>query len=468
MPNSRPVIHWFRRDLRIADNTALIAAAKQSPLVIPVYVLSDWKNSHAWTGAPRQAFLCGCLESLGSDLGSIGGQLVIRQGWAVDQLERLLIETRAQAICFNRDPDPFGRAMELQVRAMAARHGASVHDFKDATLHERDEILNATGLPYRVFTPYSKAWLKAEKSPSQPSPRRLATPGGILSLPIPSLATWNLPNSPLPIESGEKAARKRLSDFLANPIFSYAALRDFPGAASTSGLSADLRFGTLSIREIYSESVAAAAGRSVEERKSVFTFVNELIWREFYRQILWHWPEVLEQEFNPKFRCLEWREPGAAFQRWCDGLTGFPIVDAAMRQLNSTGFMHNRLRMITAMFLTKDLHVDWRHGERYFMQRLVDGDIASNNGGWQWSAGTGADAAPYFRIQNPWSQTKRYDPEGRFIRAWVPELKDVAAAKFMQEPTPGLPLAKDYPPPMVNHAEEREVALQRYAVAMKR
>ena len=465
MINSRPVIHWFRRDLRLTDNTALAAAAKTSSGIIPVYVLSDWKNAHEWTGPARQEFLCGCLKSLAQNLDRIGGRLVIRRGNAVDELERLATESGATAIFFNRDPDPFGCSIEIRVREMAARLGLVVHDFKDAAIHEREEILTGTGQPYRVFTPYSRAWLKADKPAPLPAIRHLKTPAGISSLPLPELAAWNLKSAAHIPEAGEKAARKRLADFLAGPIFDYAVKRDFPAAAATSGLSADLRFGTLSIREIYKKCLQASENTTVPQRKSVFTFVNELAWREFYMQILWHWPEVLGHEFNPKWRGLAWREPGPDFERWREGTTGFPIIDAAMRQLNATGFMHNRLRMIVAMFLTKDLHIDWRHGERHFMQRLVDGDIAANNGGWQWSAGTGADAAPYFRIQNPWSQTQRYDPDGAFIRKWVPELRDVAQARLMAPPHDGMALAKNYPAPMVDHAREREVTLEMYSKA---
>jgi deoxyribodipyrimidine photolyase len=357
-----PVIHWFRRDLRLTDNTALNAAVKTGEPVIPVFILSDWKHEHRWTGAPRQEFLCGCLKSLAQNIEAAGGKLIIRRGEAAKELEKLARETKAGAIYFNRDPDPFGRTMEERVRA----RGCPVHAFKDAVMHEANEVMTGAGGSFRVFTPYSR------------------------------------------------------------------------------------------IR------VELSANSTAVERKSIHTYINELIWREFYMQILWHFPEVLEHEFNPKWRPLRWSEPGKDFQRWCDGETGFPIVDAGMRELNQTGCMHNRARMITAMFLTKDLHIDWRAGERYFMQRLVDGEIASNNGGWQWSARTGADAAPYFRIQNPWSQTQRFDPEGKYIKQWVPELRDVDAARFMVPPADGASIAKNHPPPMVDHAVEREVTLEMF------
>ena len=458
-----PVLHWFRRDLRITDNTALNAAVQSGAPVLPVYVLSDWKGHHRWTGAPRQEFLCGCLESLAHNLERIGGRLIIRRGRADEELERLIVETKASAVYFNRDPDPFGRQMEERVTQVAKKLGCAVHAFKDVAIHERDEIMTATGTPFRVFTPYSKAWMNGAKPAPEAAPRKMETPPDVKSHALPTTADWELKSEAQILEPGEKAAKKRLTDFLRGPIFDYGASRNIPLGQTTSRLSPDLRFGTLSIREIYARCLECSQNATTAtERKSVFTFINELIWREFYMQVLWHWPEVLEHEFNPKWRNLKWREPDDAFRRWCDGETGFPIVDAGMRQLNATGFMHNRLRMITAMFLTKDLHIDWRHGERYFMQRLVDGEIASNNGGWQWSAGTGADAAPYFRIQNPWSQTKRYDPEGAFIKQWVPELRDVDAAKLTEPPPAGLRIAKNYPPPIVDHAREREVTLEMF------
>jgi deoxyribodipyrimidine photo-lyase len=471
IPMVKPVLHWFRRDLRLTDNTALAAAASACDgHVVPVYILSGWKMRHRWTGAPRQAFLCGCLHALAQQIARIGGRLVIRQGGAVEALERLLDETGASAIYFNRDPDPFGRALEARVAQMAAARGVAALGFKDAGLHERDEILTGSGRPYRVFTPYARAWLKQPKPAPGPALGRLAAPPrGLQTLPPPTLAHWGLRCAAAPMESiesgasGEPAARKRLDAFLAGPVFEYGARRDFPAADATSRLSADLRHGTVSIREVYARCAALCAlPLDAGARRGVATFVNELAWRDFYRQILWHWPEVLEHAFNPKTRSLNWRGPDAAFRRWCDGETGFPIVDAAMRQLNATGWMHNRLRMIAAMFLTKDLHIDWRHGERYFMQRLIDGDIAANNGGWQWSAGTGADAAPYFRIQNPWTQTGRYDPDGAMIKRWIPELRDVPPKKFTAPPPGCGRLAKNYPAPMVDHAAEREAALEFY------
>jgi len=448
------VIHWFRRDLRLHDNTALHAALRAAPEVVPVYILSQWRGRHAWTGAPRQEFLCGSLAVLARNLERIGGRLVIRQGSADEELARLLKETGAEAIYWNRDPDPFGRKMEERVSAMAAERGVAVHGLKDIAIHERDEVLTGKGEPFRVFTPYARAWRKLPKPDVHGAPRGMRTPEGIASLELPTLGTWGLRCGAEIIEPGEDAARRRLAAFAKAPIQRYKELRDIPAAAATSRLSQDLRYGLLSAREVYTQAAARGAGEGAE------TYINELIWREFYMQVLWHWPQVLDADFNPGYRKVGWFEPGSDFKAWKQGRTGFPIVDAAMRQLNATGFMHNRLRMIVAMFLTKDLHLHWSLGESYFMQHLVDGEIASNNGGWQWSAGTGADAAPYFRIQNPWTQSARFDPAGKFIKQWVPELRDVNPVQLSAAPSPGTRFCKGYPMPIVDHAQERETALK--------
>lgn len=457
----KTVIHWFRRDLRLTDNTALHAASLSAQQVVPVYILSDWKKKHRWTGPNRQQFLCGCLRSLDANLRAIGSYLFLRQGEALAELEKLVFETRAEAIFFNRDPDPFGRLVEERLEKMGQRLGITIKPFKDVAIHERREVLTGTGDTFRVFTPYSKAWEKLAKPPLAPRVQTLATPGGCESLLLPDNSYWDLPEAAGGVlEAGEKAARLRMKKFLEHGISHYGELRDLPAGDGTSRLSQDLRLGLLSIRELHEECLKVASSLEAKARASVMKYIAELVWREFYMQILWNYPEVLEQEFNPKYRGMVWPGSLVNLQRWQDGETGFPIVDAAMRELRETGFMHNRTRMITAMFLTKDLHLDWRHGESYFMQMLTDGEIASNNGGWQWSAGTGADAAPYFRIQNPWSQTKRFDPEGIYIKRWIPELRDVDPAKFQDPPAPGLRLAKGYPPPVLDHSVARDITLE--------
>lgn len=457
-------IHWFRRDLRITDNTALAAAAKEAEAVIPVYVVSDWKKEHRWTGSARQTFLCGSLAALDGNLRAIGSGLVVREGNAEEVLVELARETKVEAVFTNRDPDPFGHSLEEKLSAALSREGRGLRAFKDAAVHERDEVKTGEGGNFRVFTPFSKAWAKLDKPTAGPALKKLKTPTGIQSAGLPTPAHWGLAEFKGGAEPGEKAARARLKKFLAGPIHQYGATRDLMGEEGTSRLSQDLRHGLLSIREVYHRCKEAAEVADANGRNSVWKYIAELIWREFYFQILWHYPEVLEHEFNPKYRGMQWDHDEKKYRAWCEGRTGFPIVDAAMRQLNETGYMHNRSRMIAAMFLTKDLHLDWRLGEQYFMQTLIDGEIASNNGGWQWSAGTGADAAPYFRIQNPWSQTKRYDAEGKYIKHWVPELRDVPAKAFLEQPPDGKPLAKGYPLPMVDHGTERDETLRRFKV----
>ncbi len=453
----KTAIHWFRSDLRITDNTALCEAAANASEVICVYILSKWTSGHNWTGAMRQEFLCGCLKSLDANLRAIGGHLLIRQGDPVQVLLSLAEETGASGIYFNRDPDPHGRKVEEQLAAKAGR--IEIRAFKDACIHERDEVLTATETPFRVFTPYSKAWNKLPKPSLHPKIKTL-TSSALKCGDLPTLSHWNLKPEGQIVPPGEKAARERLKHFLQNGLSHYGEHRNFPAGESTSCISQDLRFGLLSIREVFAKTSDMAASLPHAGRSSAEKFLSELIWREFYMNILWHYPEVLEHEFNPKYRGMSWPGKRSDFERWCQGETGFPIVDAAMRQLNATGTMHNRTRMITAMFLTKDLHLDWRLGESYFMQKLVDGEIASNNGGWQWSAGTGADAAPYFRIQNPWTQTLRYDPDGSYIKKWIPELREIPASQLCEPPAPGLKLHQNYPLPIVNHAEARDRTLQ--------
>lgn len=455
------VIHWFRRDLRLSDNTALHHAAAAGLPVVPVYFPSSWKTHHHWTGANRQHFLCGCLASLAKNLETIGGRLVIRQNDAVAGLRELIRETGASAVFFNQSPDPFGRQMEDRVKAMCAELGVRCHGFQDVALHHADEVLTQSGQPYRVYTPYSRNWLNQPKSRPLAKPSRLDTPAHLRSLPVPTVDHWNLPApSAVMPEPGERAARQRLKQAMLHKVGEYSLNRDFPARQGTSGISQDLRHGLVSIRTVFAAAMEARKQANPAQTNGIDTFIKELAWRDFYFSILHHFPNVLDQEFNEDWRGLPWQGPDALFELWKTGMTGFPIVDAGMRELLATGHMHNRVRMITAMFLTKDLHVDWKLGESHFMQHLLDGEIASNNGGWQWSAGTGADAAPYFRIQNPWSQSARYDAAGSYIKRWIPELAGVPAEKLARPPENGRPLAPDYPLPCVDHATERARTLE--------
>jgi deoxyribodipyrimidine photo-lyase len=454
------VIHWFRRDLRVSDNTSLHRAASVGLPVVPVYIQSTWRGEHSWTGEKRQHFLCGCLASLAGNLEALGGRLIVRQGNAVDELRHLIAETRAVAVHFNQDPDPFGKAVEAGVRQMCASLGVECHSHADAALHGPEEVLTQGGMPYRVYTPFSRNWLSLEKLPPVGKPGKLDTPSRIRSLPLPTVKSWGLavPDAALP-EPGERAARERLKRAVEGKIQHYAARRDFPAEDGTSRISQDLRLGLVSIRTVHAAAMKAHAAAKPPGRVGIDIFIKELAWREFYFAILHHFPNVLDEEFNADWRGLPWDEPGPLLDAWREGRTGFPIVDAGMRELLATGFMHNRVRMITAMFLTKDLHIDWKTGESHFMRHLVDGEIASNNGGWQWSAGTGADAAPYFRIQNPWSQSARYDPQGVYIKRWVPELANVHPSRLMEPPKDGRPIAPGYPLPCVDHKTERERTL---------
>ncbi len=454
------VIHWFRRDLRIADNTALFHASMNGLPVIPLYILSHWKISHPWTGPNRQYFLCRSLESLARNLETLDGRLIVRQGKAVTELRKLILECQATALYFNADPDPFGKSVEKEVRELCVELGVECHAYDDVSLHQPGEVLTQSGSVYRVYTPYSRNWLSLPKPPPLSKPKSLRTPELSISLPLPTVRDWEMeiPITQL-LEAGERAARERLQSAITGKIQAYSVKRDFPAANGTSRISQDLRWGLISIRTVYEESMKARQTANLAEQLGIDIFIKELAWREFYFAILHHFPNVLDEEFNPDWRGLPWDEPGNLFEAWKEGRTGFPIVDAGMRELKARGFMHNRVRMITAMFLTKDLHIDWKQGESWFMQNLLDGEIASNNGGWQWSAGTGADAAPYFRIQNPWSQTAKFDSEGSYIKRWIPELASIHPSRFLVAPADGRPLAPGYPLPCVDHKTERERTL---------
>jgi deoxyribodipyrimidine photo-lyase len=453
-------IHWYRRDLRMADHKILRAASQACAAVCPVYVVATRRQPQAWTGPNRQQFLCDSLAALAADLPTIGGRLIVRHGAPVEVLRQLISETGAQAVYFQTDPDPHGHAVEMAVAGLCRELGVAVHAMHDVSLHAPEAVLTGAGNPYRVFTPYARNWLAAAKEAPVPTVGALHTPPHLRSDPLPTLAEWGLPQPASGIlRAGERAAGERLTDALEHRLGCYHAQRDLPAVAGTARISQDLRFGALSIRSIYAKVATAHDAAAPAQRRGYQTFLNELAWREFYFAILRHFPEVLEVEFAPQWRGLPWAEPDAKLGAWQLGRTGFPIIDAGMRELLATGHMHNRARMLTAMFLTKDLHYDWRLGEAWFMQHLVDGEIAANNGGWQWSAGTGADAAPYFRIQNPWTQTARFDPQGSYIKRWVPELAALPAQRFLSPPADRRPIAPDYPLPILDHNAERQRTL---------
>jgi deoxyribodipyrimidine photo-lyase len=436
-------IHWFRRDLRIADNPALTAAVAQCDVVWTVFCFDPKILQAPDVGAPRVAYLLGCLASLEKNVAAAGGILLIRRGDPEQELVRLGQETGATKFFWNRDYEPYARTRDAAVEKALIASGWEVETTKDGVIHEAHEVLKADGKPYFVFTPYSKVWRALPKSSPLAAVKFKSPtlkPPNSDDLPTLSALGFKLEIELPPI--GERAARERMKQFMAGPVLAYQSKRNYPGVDGTSKLSPDLRFGTISARTVWAAAEQAKVEHPASAREAD-TFVSELIWREFYRQILWHYPHVEKSCFKPEYDALAWENNERYFHAWCEGKTGYPLVDAAMRQLNATGWMHNRLRMVAAMFLTKDLLINWQWGERYFMQKLLDGDLASNNGGWQWSASTGTDAAPYFRIFSPASQAEKFDPEGKFIEKFVPEVNSLS-----------------YPAPIVDHGVQRVKAMQ--------
>lgn len=438
----KTAIHWYRKDLRIADNMALYHACKENDVVWPVFIFDDRILKAPQTGAPCVAFMLECLQSLQKNIEAMGGRLIIRHGNPEEELFRLAQEVGASSIYFNRDYEPFARKRDGEVERIGREKQIAVHSYRDDVIHEPHEILKPDGTPYAIFTPYSKMWRSlSEESPVPVAKWKTPLSSKIFSEPIPSLAKLGFKLEATLPAAGERTARDMLRQFAEGPLLRYKDDRDFPAVDGTSRLSPHLRFGTISTR-----TILAGVRKTVEKHPKASdqaeSFVTELIWREFYRHILWYHPEVEHGAFKPAYNSLKWENNEDYFQAWCEGRTGYPLVDAAMRQLNTTGWMHNRLRMITATFLTKDLLVSWQWGERYFMQRLVDGDLAANNGGWQWSSSTGTDAQPYFRIFNPTSQMEKFDPERKFIARYAPEY-----------------LTGSHPQPIVDHNKQRAKAL---------
>lgn len=459
----KTVIHWFRRDLRVSDNVALSEAAKRADNIIPVFIFEDAFRTGPDVGAARLQFLLQSVESLRKNLAELGHTLVIRCGKSEEILPQLAKETGAQAVFANKRYEPYTQRRDERITKALLDAGVGLELFKDAVVWEETEILNLSSKPYTVFTPYSKAW----KSRAIPAPRpKTGSPRSKIQGP----KSDALPQSPeeagYPLTQtippgGERAALELLRKFMAGPVYEYGTARNFPALDGGSNLSPHLRAGTIGIRTVLAElkkakEKAEGGRRKTEMIASCDVFLNELIWREFYMQVLHNFPHVTKGAFRPEYDRLQWSDNQEHFTAWCAGRTGYPIVDAAMRCLNATGTMHNRLRMIVAMFLTKDLLIHWQWGERYFMQQLVDGDMAANNGGWQWSAGTGTDAAPYFRIFNPVSQAEKFDPEGKFVRRWIPELQDFPGDLIHQPWENPLLLSKSkYAGRIVQHDEQR-------------
>ena len=463
----KTVIHWFRRDLRVSDNVALSEAARRAERVVPDFIFEDAFHSGPDVGAARLAFLLQSVEALRKNLRELGHELLVRCGKSEALLPALCREVGAQAVFANKRYEPYTQRRDERITGTLLSAGFGFELFKDAVIWEEVEVLTQQGKPYTVFTPYSKAW----KSKTIPAPRprleRITEKGPVLksdALPASTDEVGHPLKQTIP-PGGERAALELLRKFMAGPVYEYGGNRNFPAIDGTSRLSPHLRAGTIGIRTILTELKKARSRATPSQQPSCDVFLNELIWREFYLQVLHNFPHVIKGAFRPEYDRLQWSDNPEHFAAWCEGRTGYPIVDAAMRCLNATGTMHNRLRMIVAMFLTKDLLIHWQRGERYFMKQLVDGDVAANNGGWQWSAGTGTDAAPYFRIFNPVSQGEKFDPEGIFVRRWVPELADFPE-DIIQQPweNPFLLGRSIYPSRIVLHEEQRVKCLAMFKV----
>lgn len=443
-------IWWIRRDLRLQDNLTLLAAA-QHESILPVYILDP--RLLAATPSRKQAFLFTGLKALDADLRARGSYLVIRQGNAAQVLRDLLRESQAQAIYAEEDFTPYARQRD---QVIAAEFPLKL--IQGQLVHHPLAIQKPDGKPYTIYTPFSKAWkaLSPDSLGLSPAPVRMTTPPQIPSEPLPSDA----PDALFP--AGESEAIKRLKSFVDDQIHAYGERRNRLDLEGTSALSPHIHFGMLGMRTAAHHAQQAISTTSdPEARRSAQTWLNELIWREFYIHILYHFPHVKDASFRPQYKQIPWLNDPTEFEAWKMGQTGYPVVDAAMRQMLATGWMHNRARMIVASFLVKDLLIDWRWGERWFMQNLLDGDLAANNGGWQWTAGTGTDAAPYFRIFNPVLQSTKFDPQGNYIKKWVPELGHLNSPEIHAPWEKNTNVAR-YPAPIVDHKFARERTLAAY------
>ena len=428
-------IFWFRRDLRVQDNAGLYYALRDGRAVVPIFIFD--KNILDKLESPndkRVAFIHEALLQIQDELLKTGSTLEVYYGFPVDVFSELLGKYNIEKLFANHDYEPYAIERDCVVEKLLRHEDIAFHTYKDQVIFDKDEVIKDDKTPYTVFTPYSKKWkstLDDFSCQSYPSRKYLNHLYKQPGLKIPSLKSMGFEQIDTEFAS---------TNFADEVITSYHKQRDFPGIKGTSQLSVHLRFGTVSIRELV---------RKAREHNG--TFLNELIWREFYQMILWHFPKVGKgRAFKQQYELIEWRNSEEEFRRWCEGTTGYPIVDAGMRELNATGFMHNRVRMIVASFLTKHLLIDWRWGEAYFAEKLLDFDLASNNGNWQWAAGSGCDAAPYFRVFNPYLQTKKFDPKFTYIRKWVPEFEEFT-----------------YPKPIVEHEFARKRCLEVYGKALK-
>ena len=464
---------WFRRDLRDFDHAALHGALTSFARVFCAFVFDrEILDALSDRADRRVEFIHDSVVELAGALARRGGALIVRHGHARDEVPRLAAELGVSAVFANHDYEPQARDRDDAVGEALATQGIAFHTSKDHVIFERDEVLSQSGAPFAVFTPYRNAWLRTltpfhlKAYPIDRHATALAAPSRSIATAIPSLESLGFRRTnlrELGARAGMSGGGALFRDFKRR-IDDYRNARDYPAVKGPSYLSVHLRFGTVSIREL----AAYAHARSLEAGgDGAATWLSELAWRDFYAQILWHHPHVVTTAFKREYRDLAFPNDAALFSAWREARTGYPIVDAAMRQLHATGYMHNRLRMIVASFLVKDLLVDWRLGERHFADRLIDFDLASNNGGWQWAASTGCDAQPYFRIFNPVMQSERFDPEGKFIRRYVPEIAALDNAEIhapwrvpvAAQRAKSVVIGGDYPAPIVDHAVARDKAL---------
>ncbi len=425
-------ILWFRRDLRLNDNTSLNAALAGDLPVLPVFIFDTNIISELPVDDPRITFIHETLENINRDLAKSGSSVYVIKDTPEAAWKKLMLEFDINTVFINKDYEPYAINRDNQIKELLNHHNIALCKFKDQVIFEEDEILKSDGNPYTVFTPYKTRWLQKLLSETSVTGKTISKPDtGFLKF---------IFHFPTIEETGFRKSQVKVKPYDLSVIKEYHIYRDLPAEDKTSYLSPHLRFGTVSIRKLVHMSM---------EQNNVF--LAELIWREFFMQILFHFPKVITESFKKKYDDIKWRNNEKEFELWCSGETGYPIVDAGMRQLNETGFMHNRVRMICAGFLCKHLLIDWRWGEAYFAGKLLDYELSSNNGNWQWAAGTGCDAAPYFRVFNPYIQQKKFDPGHIYIKKWVPEYGK-----------------SGYPEPVVEHAFARDRALAGYKNGLKK
>ena len=417
-------IFWFRRDLRINDNTALYNALINGKNIQPIFIFDDNIVEELPYNDARITFIYQQLNSINVELKKHGSSLKIFYGDPYKIFTEILYNNRVNNVYINRDYEPYALERDSSIFELLKDFGGQLKSYKDQVIFEQNEVVKKDGLPYTVFTPFKNKWLEKFRSTKN------------IIYKNPNLKNLVKSNYTFPSmeDLGFEESSIKVPDFDLKVVAKYDETRNFPSLDSTSKIGPHLRFGTVSIREI------------VESIKDVnSTYLSELIWREFFMQILWHFPKVVKENFRAKYDGIQWRNKEDEFKKWCEGKTGYPLVDAGMRELNATGFMHNRVRMVTASFLCKHLLIDWRWGEAYFAEKLLDYELASNNGNWQWSAGTGCDAAPYFRVFNPSEQIKKFDNNNQYINKWIPEVNEFS-----------------YPQPMVEHPMARQRAIETY------